>query len=202
MDFSFSFGFSVFDFIMLCLIVVGAYRGFAQGAIVQCISLFSLLAGLTICVNISKLIYETLNKAIEENSAKTNNISDLVAYLIIAVLFVGAVYGTMKISALVYRHLADLPKGLTNRVLGAVFGGMKYFFIAALYLITMLKIDKYAPFLSPNAKESRYTHASKWLMISIFPYLDMDPNKDKDKDKKDGDANPTPYAYPPDSKFQ
>ena len=197
MDVNISFGLSVFDIIMLCLIIVGAYRGFAQGAIVQCISLFSLLAGLTLCVNISKVIYESLN-----TPKKPDNIYDLVAYMVIAVLFVGAVYGTMKISALVYRHLADVPKGLTNRVLGAIFGGMKYFFIAALYLITMLKIDEKAPFLPPDARESRYTHASKWLMISIFPYLDMDPNKDKDKDKKDGDANPTPYAYPPDSKFQ
>lgn len=195
MDVSISFGFSFFDIIMLCLIIVGAYRGFSQGAIVQCISLFSLLAGLTLCVNISKLIYESLNTA-----KKPDNIYDLVAYMVIAVLFVGAVYGTMKISALVYRHLADVPKGLTNRVLGAIFGGMKYFFIAALYLITMLKIDEKAPFLPPDARESRYTHASKWLMISIFPYLDMDSKKDNAK--KEGKEQPSPYDYPEDAKYQ
>lgn len=157
---------SFFDIVMIFLIAVGAYRGFAQGAIVQSISLFSLLVGLTICVNIAKMVHRSLDPI--------SDIPDLIAMLIVAVLFVGAVYGTMKISNVVYRHISDVPKGFTNRVLGATFGGIKYFFIAAVYLVTMFKVDDHAKFLPDSAKASRFSNASKWMITSIFPYLKMD----------------------------
>ncbi|MBO7597951.1 MAG: CvpA family protein [Bacteroidales bacterium] len=162
---------NLFDIIMIFLIAFGAYRGYCQGAIVQSISLFTLLVGLTICVNIAKFIHNALD------ANKPSH--DLVAMMIVAVLFVGAIYVTMKISAVVYRHIMELTKGLTNRVLGAIFGGMKYFFITAVYLVTLFTIEEHSPFLPDNAKKSRFSAASIWLITSIFPYLDFKKNVDE-----------------------
>ena len=161
---------NLFDIIMIFLIAFGAYRGYCQGAIVQSISLFTLLVGLTICVNIAKFIHNALdaNKPSHE----------LVAMMIVAVLFVGAIYLTMKISAIVYKHIMELPKGLINRALGAVFGGMKYFFITAVYLLSLFTVEKHSPFLPDSAKVSRFSAASIWLITSIFPYLDFKKNDD------------------------
>jgi len=157
---------SFFDFVMLVLIGVGAYRGFAQGVIVQSISLFTLVVGLTICVNISKQVYRFLSPR--------SDVPDLFAMVVMAILFVGAIYLTMNISGRVSRHIADVQKGFTNRALGAVFGGIKYFFIAAVYLVTLFKVEDHAQFLPQSAKTSRLSAASIWMVTKIFPYLRMD----------------------------
>ena len=170
---------SFYDVIMIILIGVGAYRGFSQGVIVQSISLFALLVGLTICVNISKWVYRFLSPR--------SDVPDLFAMVVMAILFVGAIYLTMTISAKVTKHISEVPKGFTNRALGAALGGAKYFFIAAVYLVTLFKVEDHAQFLPDSAKTSRLSKASIWMITKIFPYLRMD--------KKDY----RPFEYPTDT---
>ena len=81
---------SLFDVIMIGLIVVGAYRGFTQGVIVQTISLFSVLIGLTICVNVSKQVYNMLDSI--------SLINDLLAMFVLVVLFCGVIYLTLQLN--------------------------------------------------------------------------------------------------------
>ncbi|MBP5502495.1 MAG: CvpA family protein [Bacteroidales bacterium] len=160
---------SLFDVIMIGLILVGAYRGFTQGVIVQTISLFSVLIGLTICVNVSKQVYNMLDSI--------SLINDLLAMFVLVVLFCGVIYLTLQLNRKVSNHIAGINKGFTNRALGAVFGAVKYFFIAAVFLIAMFKLDEHVAFLPKSAKSSRLTYLSTSLVTSIFPYLKMDNDK-------------------------
>ncbi len=167
---------SFFDVIMVLLMIWGAYRGFIQGAVVQCVSLFCITIGLIICVNISKQVYKFLTPR--------SDVPDLFAIVLLAILFVVIIYFTDVITTKTIINQKDSPRGSSNRGLGAFLGATKYFFIAAIYLVTLFKIEEHAKFLPDREKYSRMSRACVWTITRIFPYLRM--NK---KDYK-------PFEYP------
>lgn len=159
------------------LIIVGAVIGYKRGVIVECIGFFSILVLLTICVNISKGVFGYLTPR--------SDVPDLFAIILMTVCFIaGLVFLVSKINFRTQLMLQSTILGGSARYLGAFFGALKFYFISAVFLVTLFKIDEHAKFLPDAAKYSRLSRGSVWIVTSIFPYLQLD--------KK----NPRPFEYP------
>ena len=166
------------DLLIGILIIIGAVVGFKRGVIVECISFFAVLVLLTICVNISKSVFKYLTPR--------SDVPDLFAIILMTVIFVaGLVFAVSRVNFLTMKILSSTTViGSAYRALGAFFGGLKFYFISAVFLVTLFKIDEHAKFLPDSAKYSRLSRGSIWFVTSIFPYLQLD--------KKE----PRPFDYP------
>ncbi len=165
------------DFIIGVLVIVGAVIGYKRGVIVECIGFFAVLVWLTICVNISKYIYSYL--------LPRSDVPDLFSIIIMTVLFVaGLVFIISRVNYQTQVMLQSTVLGPSARYLGAFFGAAKYYLISAVFLVTIFKIEEHAKFLPNDAKFSKLSRASIYLITRAYPYLQLDR-----KDTK-------PFEYP------
>ena len=141
----------------------------------------AVLVLLTVCVNISKSVFKYLTPR--------SDVPDLFAIILMTVIFVaGLVFAVSRVNFLTMRILSSTSViGTAYKGLGAFFGGLKFYFISAVFLVTLFKIDEHAKFLPDSAKYSRLSRGSIWFVTSIFPYLQLD--------KKE----PRQFEYPNDS---
>jgi len=154
------------DAIIGLLLIVGAVVGYKRGIIVECISCFAVLVLLTICVTFSKWVYNHLTSRSE--------VPDLFAIILMAVLFsLGLVFVISKVNFRVQVMMQSTILGQSARVLGAIFGALKLYFISAVFLVTLYKVESYAKFL-PEGADSQLSRGSIALVTSIFPYLQLE----------------------------
>jgi len=165
------------DALIGLLLIVGAVVGYKRGVIVECISFFAVLVLLTICVNISKSVFGYLTPR--------SDVPDLFAIILMTVCFVaGLVFVISRVNFKTQVMLQSTILGQSARMLGAFFGMMKFYLISAVFLVTLFKIDDHAKFLPDDAKYSRLSRGSIYIVTSIFPYLHLDKN------------NPVLFAHP------
>ncbi|MBQ5403466.1 MAG: CvpA family protein [Bacteroidales bacterium] len=168
------------DLLIGILIIIGGVVGYKRGVIVECISFFSVLVLLTICVNISKSVFKYLTPR--------SDVPDLFAIILMTVIFIaGLVFVVSRVNFKTSKAIEGTTSGSTYRTLGGFFGGLKFYFISAVFLVTLFKIDEHAKFLPDSAKYSRLSRGSIWIVTSIFPYLQLD--------KKE----PRQFEYPTDN---
>lgn len=163
------------DFVIGVLVIVGAIIGYKRGVIVECIGFFAVLVWLTICVNISKYIFGYLEPR--------SDVPDLFSIIIMTVLFVaGLVFLISRVTFQTQVMLQSTILGPSARYLGAFFGAAKYYLISAVFLVTIFKIEEHAKFLPPDAKFSRMSRASVYLITRAYPYLQLDRKSHKPDD--------------------
>ena len=181
---------SFLDVIMVILMLIGAYKGYTQGAVVQSVALLALLVGLTICVTLAKSIHRYLTPR--------SDVPDLFAIVVLALIFVAAIYATAIVSRKVRHSIEEAPLGTTNRLIGIALGSIKYFFIAAVYLLVLFKVEEHAEFLPDREKFSKMSRLSISVVTGIFPYLKMEkknyspykyPDNNSDSDSPSGDSD-------------
>jgi uncharacterized membrane protein required for colicin V production len=158
--------FSLFDGIILLMLIWGGYRGYVKGAIIESVTLFALAAFTVIDVFITKLIYHALSEK--------SNIPDLFAAVLLGSFFILAIWASNIVSVKVKNNVGDIKKGTYNRLIGMGLGIAKFFLIAGIYVITIYKIDNYANFLPKSEKHSKLANASKWAITLAFPNLKFD----------------------------
>lgn len=168
-----------FDFVIFFVVAWGAYKGYVQGAIVQSISLFALLVGLTISVVLTKFVYRFL-------SARSD-VPDLFAIVLLGIIFVFAIIGSAYINKLVKENVAEAPKSQTNRGIGAGIGVIKFYLIASVYILVLFKIEDHAHFIPDRERKSTVAFASRWVVTKIFPYLKMEKKEYRPFDKPEED---------------
>lgn len=154
------------DAIIGLLLIAGAVLGYKRGIIVECISCFAVLVLLTVCVTFSKWVYNHLTSR--------SDVPDLFAIILMAVLFtLGLVFLISRVNFMVQAAVQSTILGQSARVLGAVFGAIKFYFISAVFLVTLYKIQEHAEFL-PQTADSQLSRGSIAFVTSIFPYLKFD----------------------------
>ena len=155
------------DALIGLVLIVGAVSGYRRGIIVECISFFAVLVLLTICVNLSKWVYGSLSPR--------SDVPDLFAIILMTLCFVvGLVFVVSRINFKVQIMMQSTILGQSARMLGAFFGVVKFYFISAVFLVTLFKIDEHAKFLPDNAARSQLSRGSITFVTSIFPYLKLD----------------------------
>ncbi|MBQ2097781.1 MAG: CvpA family protein, partial [Bacteroidales bacterium] len=87
---------------------------------------------------------------------------------------VGLVFVVSRVNFMVQRMMQSTILGQSARMLGALFGAVKFYFISAVFLVTLFKIDEHAKFVPEAASHSQLSRGSITFVTAIFPYLKLD----------------------------
>ncbi|MFD1062793.1 CvpA family protein [Winogradskyella litorisediminis] len=168
---------SIIDIVLGALILFGVIRGIMKGLFVEIASLVALLLGVYGAIHFSYFVSDFLEPRVELND-KTMNI---VAFAITFVIIVLAI----SLAGKALTKLADFAAlGILNKLLGAVFGGLKIGLILSVILIVFNKLNSTLPFLNDEQiEESVLYKPVKSLAPMIFPNL-INVEDDKEDEEK------------------
>jgi len=172
------------DLIIAILLVWGIFVGFKNGLIIEVASLAALLLGIFGAIHFSDL---TANFLVTSLNVTTQYIN-LIAF---AVTFVGIVIVVHLLAKMIDKLVKAVALGFVNRLLGMVFGLIKYAFIISIILVIINAINRNVTFISKEKIENSilYKPLSSFAP-GIFPYLDFQEIKKDIKDFKDDKSIP------------
>lgn len=166
---------SLFDVIIMLILIWGGYKGFVRGAIVESITLFALLAGMVVSIVTTKIIYQYFSSR--------SDVPDLFAVILLGSIFIGAIWFSNFVSKKVKENVGDAKKNNYHRFIGMGLGGLRYFFIIAVYVVVIYKIDVHANFLPKSEKASKLANGTEFVLTKAFPNLKMNTHSGKVTDK-------------------
>lgn len=162
---------AVIDIILGALILFGVVRGLMKGLFVEVASLVALIAGIYGAIHFSNFAAEFLIEHVDWNE-KTINITAFAITFVIIVL-------AISLAGKALTKLANFAAlGFLNKLLGAVFGGLKIALILSIVLMVFAKLNKTIPFVSEDEIESSVLYEPvKTLAPMILPIL-LDDKED------------------------
>ena len=136
-----------FDIIFVIPLLWGAYKGFTKGFVLEIASFLALGLGVWGGLKFSYLSAEYLSKLF--------NISEKLMPLIsFSVVFIIIVIAVFLLAKLLQSVLKKAALGLVNRLLGLVFGILKFAFILSVILNLVNVFNKEVEFITPEKKEA------------------------------------------------
>lgn len=123
------------DYILLIPLLYGLYRGFTKGLIIELASLLALTLGIYGALHFSSLTFEFLSHYVEINTVYLQLVSYGLTFLII-VMFISL---TGKILTMLIKLVA---LGFINRMMGAIFGGIKVLLILSVFISFFDRFNK------------------------------------------------------------
>ena len=124
-----------FDYILLMPVLYGLYRGFSKGLILELASLIALVVGIYGAMHFSSFTFDYLSNYIEIEDAYLQ----LASYGLTFIIIVLVITLIGKIITFLIRMVA---LGFINRMMGAVFGGMKALLILSVLLLFFDRLNK------------------------------------------------------------
>lgn len=170
---------SVIDIILASLIIFGIIRGFMKGLFVEIASIVALIAGVYGAIHFSNFATEFLNEKVDW-SEKTVNITAFIITFIIIVL-------AIALAGRALTKLADFAAlGIINRILGALFGGLKIALVLSVLLIIFERTNNTLGFMDEESiNESVLYKPVKGLVPAIFPIIMDEVNEEIDNEAED-----------------
>jgi len=123
-----------FDYILVFPVLYGLYRGFTKGLILELASLVALVAGIYGAMHFSSITFGYLNEVLDVESSYLQ----LASYGLTFLLIVLTVTLTGKILTMLVKLVA---LGFVNRLMGALFGGIKALLILSVLLMFFDRIN-------------------------------------------------------------
>jgi membrane protein required for colicin V production len=156
---------NVLDIVLLAFLILGLARGFWHGFFVEVASLVALVAGVYGAFHFSGFTAGFLKEKVDWDE-NTINIVAFFATLILIIL-------AIALAGKALTKIADFAAlGLVNKVLGALFGGLKIAVILSAVLIVLEKMNKAIPFTEEADKEVSVLYTPlKSIIPLIFPNL-------------------------------
>jgi len=153
------------DIVLLAFLVLGLVRGFWRGFFVEIASLIALVAGVYGAFHFSSFAAEFLKEKVDWNE----NTLNIAAFFITLLLIVLAI----SLAGKALTKIADFAAlGLFNKLLGALFGGLKVAVILSAVLIIFEKMHRPIPFTNEEDKaDSQLYEPIKAIIPIIFPSL-------------------------------
>ncbi len=118
------------DIAIIGLVFFGAVKGFSKGFIVEAASLVALILGLIGALLFSSSLGTLLERFLEHDRIPP-------AGVLFALTFIAIIIGINLLAKFLTRILKMADLGLINRVLGAVFGGLKFILIISAVIMIM-----------------------------------------------------------------
>lgn len=163
------------DIILSLLLITGMIRGFLKGFIFEIAVLGSLFLGLYAAFKFSTFAEPYVLKVIDANPHTLHYISSFVMFLLVAlgIFFLAKLFeGLIKIAAL----------GIFNKILGTIFGGLKYALICSIVLFYFNKLDTKYNWLSPDKKaDSVLYYPLLKIAPSVLPVMKTAEEKIRDQ---------------------
>ena len=156
---------NVLDIILLAFLAFGFIRGFWRGFFVEIASLAALVAGVYGAFHFSNFAADFLKEKADWNE-NTINIVAFASTFIIIIL-------AISLAGKALTKIADFAAlGLINKLLGALFGGLKIAVILSIVLIVFEKMNRNVPFTNEDDKEVSILYKPvKSIIPLIFPDL-------------------------------
>ena len=123
------------DYILFIPLLYALYRGFTKGLIIELASLLALILGIYGALHFSSFIFEFLSDYFQIKTVYLQLVSYGLTFLIIAVL----ISFTGKILTMLIRLVA---LGFINRMMGAIFGGIKALLILSVFISFFDRFNK------------------------------------------------------------
>ena len=133
----------VIDIILGALIICGIIKGFFKGLFVEVASLLALMLGVYGAVHFSNYAAEFLSNYVDWSEKKINISSFIITFVVIVLAISLAGKALTKLA-----NFAAL--GIINKLLGALFGGLK---IALILSVLLLVFDRFNNTLSLVSEE-------------------------------------------------
>ncbi len=162
---------NVIDIIILVILLFAAVRGFLKGLFDAVASLVAIVAGVFCAIHFSYYAENFLTSSVLEWSEQTNRI---VAF---AVTFLGVVLAVVFVGKILTK-LADITAlGLLNKILGAIFGVLKWAVLLSIIIMLFDKFNKTIPFVDKEMLEtSVFYDPIKSIVPTLFPAILDDEN--------------------------
>jgi membrane protein required for colicin V production len=156
---------SIIDIILAALLLFGFIRGLFKGFFVEVASLVALVLGVYGAIHFSGFAANFLESKLDW-SEKTINI---IAFAITFVVIVLAI----SLAGKALTKLADFAAlGILNKLLGGVFGALKFGLILSVILIVFNNLNRTLPFVEEDdLEDSMLYQPVKSLASLIFPNL-------------------------------
>ncbi len=154
------------DIILALPLIWGAFIGFKKGLVLELASIVALILGIYGAVKFSDVTADYLNSSFEIAS----NWIGLVSFL---VTFIGIVIGVFILGKAIDKMLKIIALGFVNRLLGLVFGLIKYAIILSFALFFFENLNSRFHFTEENIEEKTFLYSPiKMIAEPIRPLLD------------------------------
>ena len=154
---------SVLDIALLVLLVLGLARGFSRGFFVELASLIALIAGVYGAFHFSNFAASFLKDRVDWNENSVNIMAFVITFVVIVL--------AISLAGKALTKIADFAMlGLLNKILGAIFGGLKVAFMLSVILIVIDKMNANVPFVKEEDKQESVLYTPiKSLVPTLFP---------------------------------
>jgi len=155
----------IIDIILGGLILFGVFRGFIKGLFVQIAAITSLVLGIYGAIHFSNFVAHLLSNKTSWNNTTINIVSFAITFIIIVLL--------ITIAGKAFTKLADFAAiGLLNKILGAIFGGVKIALILSVLLNIFDKFNNVLTFLDEDTKEEAVFYKPiQEIVPTFFPNI-------------------------------
>ena len=169
---------AIIDIILFGFIVFGIIRGFMKGLFIEIASIVALIAGIYGAIHFSNFAAEFLQDKVDWNE-KIINISAFAITFVVIIL-------AIALAGKALTKLADFAAlGMLNKLLGAIFGGIKMTLILSVLLIIFEKFNAYMLFTDEKDLEASALYKPvKSLVPALLPSI-----LDNEEDLEDPDIN-------------
>lgn len=156
---------NIIDIILVILLIFGLITGYRRGLFVELTSLVGLILGVYGAIHFSYFLSNFLKSKVSWDPSMIQVIAFAGTFIIIvlALVFLGKALTTIAETILL---------GFFNKILGAIFGALKYAFIASVVLIIYSEFNKTFKFMDKSkTQDSVLYEPVKGLAPMIFPKL-------------------------------
>ncbi|MFD2725723.1 CvpA family protein [Hyunsoonleella rubra] len=156
---------AVIDIILGALILFGVIRGFSKGLFVEVASLVALVAGVYGAIHFNYFASDFLMEKVSWDEKYINIMAFAITFIVIVIAIAMAGKALTKLA-----NFAAL--GILNRLLGAIFGGLKIGVILSVVLMVFANLNNTIPFASEDDLEDSVLYEPvKSLAPMLFPNL-------------------------------
>jgi len=156
---------TVLDIILLVLLLFGLINGLKNGLFVEVASLVALVAGVYGAIQFSNFAADFLMSKVDWNEKTVNIIAFAITFIVIVLVITLAGKALTKIA-----DFAAL--GIVNKLLGGIFGLLKFAVILSVILIIFDSLNKNLPFTDKeDLEDSMLYEPIKSFVPTIFPII-------------------------------
>ncbi len=143
---------NLLDVIILVVAAVGAVSGLYTGLVKQLGSLLGVVFGLIGARLWASKVYDLLQPFLHADETLMHGIAWVIT-------FVGIVFIVSLVASLVTRTLEIAMLGCVNKLLGAIFGGIKYILLFSILLNVAALLDNYVEIPSKKTRQESVLYA-------------------------------------------
>ena len=137
---------NLIDSICLIILIYGSYKGFKNGIVNEVLSFIGILLG----IYLSKTYYLAIDKYLATVFDSTNQ---LVSVISVILIFTLTIISSKILSKVITKALNIMALGLLNKLIGSVFGLLKYLLILCIITFIFLKANDLFVFIETNKVE-------------------------------------------------